>query len=399
MKFIILNVLLTLLSGCISFKTYKLVNDGNFVNNSFQSSTIPFTLKGDHIIIKARINNSKEYLFFLDTGALTMVSQKVALELKLQKEVDFDVTGTSGDTKSIDLIKLNKIALGNMEVMNCSAMVNDLPAVLPNNYAGLLGSNFLRHFIVTIDYKNKNITLSRKDNISIIDNAGIKLPFKTNMRWGFAPEIKCNIDGTIKNSALIDTGSSKFLSLPLSMLKTTHLFQRGGLINSKGGMSGGVFGMDKESFIFRIDELKIGGATFNNIPAESYSADMGPILLGNKFLEKFLVILDYPAEEMTLIPNGMPFETNITSYGMSIFKVAEKTIVTGIWNNSSADRAGIQPGNEVFMINGIDVGTLSLYEIRDIIMDEDAKPIEVEFTNDKGRQKSTLHKDELLPAL
>jgi predicted metalloprotease with PDZ domain len=58
-----------------------------------------------------------------------------------------------------------------------------------------------------------------------------------------------------------------------------------------------------------------------------------------------LVILDYPSGEIILKRNGIPFEKNIPSYGLSIFKQGNKTIVTGIWNNSSASRAGIQPGN------------------------------------------------------
>jgi hypothetical protein len=72
---------------------------------------------------------------------------------------------------------------------------------------------------------------------------------------------------------------------------------------------------------------------------------------------------------MILTPHGTPFETNIPSYGLALAKADNKTIVSGIWNNSSTFRSGIKVGDEV------------------------------EFLNNKGRQKAILQKGMLLPDL
>src|SRR4030043_1474500 len=146
-NFLILFVIVVFLSSCTGFKAMKLVSGGESVPNKYTESVIPFTLEGHPILIKARLNNSqKEYIFVFDTGALTMIRQEVAKELDLPKGIEVEADGTGGKSKTIDLVKLDNVMVGNMEVRDCAAGVTDFSEMFAPNVAGILGSNFFKHF-------------------------------------------------------------------------------------------------------------------------------------------------------------------------------------------------------------------------------------------------------------
>ncbi|MBT8340993.1 MAG: PDZ domain-containing protein [Desulfatitalea sp.] len=157
--------------------------------------------------------------------------------------------------------------------------------------------------------------------------------------------------------------------------------------------------MEEKSYALRIDELKIGDIVLKNIPSISHSAKNDHVLIGNKFLEKFLVLLDYPAGEMILTPYAIPFETNIPTYGIAFVKKDQKTMVSGVWNNSSAARNGLQPGDEVTKVNTMETSALSLMKIMALSLAKDKDTLTLELIKDKRFQEVILHKEMLLPDL
>lgn len=399
LNFIILLIIFCILSGCTTIKTVNLVHSGDVVKNS-RESIIPFSLTGHPILIKAQLNNSqKEYTFIFDTGALSILRQEVAEELGLSEGIEVEAGGSGGNSKKIELFKLDQVTVGKMQVQNIAAGVTDFSEIFPPNIAGILGSNFFKHFKVTIDYQGKKITLSQDTNPVTLKDKEIKIPFQTDMKNGFAPQIDCVVDGKIKATAIIDTGAIGIAYLPLSMMKETNSFQEGFVLTADGNMIFGMFGTDEESIGVRIDEIKIGDLELVNIPSISHASEGGHVLLGNKFLGKFLVTLNYPAEEMILKPYGLPFETNIPSYGFGLTKKDGKTLVSGVWENSPAARIGMQPGDEIIKINSTEVDTLSLMEMIALGFSEDASTIEIEFINKEGRKKASINKEMLFPLL
>ncbi|MFH0781777.1 MAG: retroviral-like aspartic protease family protein [Pseudomonadota bacterium] len=393
----VLFILIVFLPSCTTFQTIQLINGGEVVLSGYTESVVPFTLVGHPILIKVRLNNTqKEYSFIFDTGALTLITKEVAKELDLPKGIEVEANDAGGKTKIIDMVKLDNVSVEKMKVRNCAAGVTDFPEMFPPNIAGILGSNFFKHFKVTIDYQKKELTFSKDTKPIAQQNTDIKIPFKTNMETGFAPIIECQVD-EMNTTAEIDTGFPGIVALPLSLVKKTQTFKLGAVITAQGSMSGGAFGMEEESYGLRIDELRIGALRINHIPSTSHSSKNDHLLLGNKFLEKYLVILNYPAEEIILTPYGTPFETNIPTYGLALAKKDHKTLVSGIWNNSPASRSGIKPGDEVVKINSTDASTLSLMEMIPMFQDENINSLEIEYLNGKERHKIILDKGMLLP--
>jgi predicted aspartyl protease len=401
LKTFLVFIIVLVLPSCTTLQAIKLVNSGEIAPSNKIKSVIPFTLEGHPIFIKVRINNSKKnYKFILDTGALTIVSKQVAQELELQNVVEVQAGGTGGKSKKINLVQLKSITIGNSGVQNIAAGVVDFSEQLGKDIAGLLGSNFFKFFQVTIDYKNKELTLVQDAKTLPTQEGTIQIAFETDIKNGFAPIIRCVINGNTKATGMIDTGYPKIAGLPLAIMQKLDSFMSGNVLTAKGSMDGGIYGMENESYLLRINTLEIGSSELENIPSESHQHKSGYILLGNKFLSKYLVTIDYPAKLLILRPHrNAVFETNIDSYGMSLVKKDKKFIVSGIWNKSPAYKSGIEPGDEIIKVNSKDTHLLSFFELATIFLDEKASVMDIVYIQKNIKHKARLHKGMLLPAL
>jgi len=401
-KYFILSVIGLLLTGCTVLQSIKVVNSGRVAPDSISKSTIPFKLNGHPMFVKVRLNGSKTpYNFMLDTGALTVVSRRVARALKLQSAARVGVGGTGGKKEKVKLVALKRVAVGDLAVQNVGAAVVDFSKMLGDGVDGILGSNFLQFFQVTIDYKRKEITLT-KDAKPIPTRAhDIKIAFETSMMDGFAPIIDCVVNGNIRAKAIIDTGTAELAGLPLSLMKKTQSFKEGKVLTAKGSMRGGLFGMAQKSYMTRINSLGIGSLRLSNIPSMSYPEKNHNeyILLGNKFLSKFLVMIDYPAKTIVLRPRKTSFKTNIFSYGLSLQKKDKKTIVSGIWDKSPASKIGIELGDEILKVNAKDTKRMSILDLLMLFRDERRDSLDIVFVHDHRAHKVNLHKAMLLPPL
>jgi len=401
--FLTLLIFASFLPGCTAIKAIKLINSSEAVLTKTVDSVIPFVLKGHLIIIQAEINHSgKDYTFILDTGALTMMKEKVAKKLSLPKGIKIDAAGTGGNTKKISLVNLDSVIVGGMEVKNCASGLTDFSSIFSPEIDGILGSNFLKHFKVTIDYQRKELTLSHDTTSVQPQENEIRIPIKLDMLHGFAPVTECKIDDTIKDKAIIDTGLYAHIALPVAMVKKIPSFNNGSVVTSKGSMSFGMFGSGKnEDYALRLNRVQIGDLQLQNVVSMSHAHDDGQILIGYKFLEKYIIVLNYPAEELILRPTGTPFEQNIPGYGFSITKKDQNTIVSGVWLNSDAFQKGLQPGDEIIKINSIE--TSAVPTVMDFILmffaDEEKSILTIEIANDTGRKTVVLHKKDLLPTL
>ena len=83
-----LALVIAVLCGWVIFWKSESVGQ-NAPEKQKQMSVIPFDLDGHKIYVSVNINDHpKEYTFILDTGALTMIDEKVAEELYLEKDLE-----------------------------------------------------------------------------------------------------------------------------------------------------------------------------------------------------------------------------------------------------------------------------------------------------------------------
>jgi len=398
-KILPLLIIIICMQSCTTLQIVKRVNGGKIALNTPTKSIIPFELKGHPILIKCRLNNStKEYKFMFDTGAITLVTPQVANELELQDAIEIELQGTGGKSAKVNLVQLKNVTVGKSTVQNVAAVIVDFEKKHGVKIDGILGSNFLKFFQVTINYQKHEITLLHStEPLSTKNDNDIQIPFETNMRSGFAPQVECIINGDITSTGIIDTGYPGVAGIPLSLMKKMSSFKNGNFVKASGSMVGGIVGMAKESYAMRLDSLKISSLQINNIPSISHSSKNDQILLGNKFLSKFLVTIDYLLGKIILSPYKATFDTNIFTYGLNLSKKNNKTIVTGVWDNSSAFKAGICINDEIVQINSINAELLSAFDLMAIFLNENINSIKIVYIHENSKHTIDLKKEKLLP--
>ncbi|PIE64188.1 MAG: hypothetical protein CSA26_09315 [Desulfobacterales bacterium] len=388
---IFLMVITSVLNGCAVFEATSIMNSGEVTFTNNMEKAVPFTLDGHPIRIKARLNNSpKEYNFMLDTGAFNIIRQEVADELGLPTGLEITATGSQGKTKKIQLVKLDEINVGGVAVKNCPSGIIQDDSLFPENIAGIIGSNFLRFFTVTIDFEEHKIVLT-KNSLDKQDS----IPVTLEMKQGFAPFLQCILNDKTKIKAMIDTGTP-VTSLALPLLKKTDEFRQGKVIKATGSTAAGIGGRSDENYTLRIKKIAIGDNIIKNLPVFSHSDDSVQMLIGNDVLTAYKVVIDYPGNRIKLVPNGKRIDINPTYFGVAFEKKDGKTFIAGLWENNSIRKSGISIGDEVKKINSIDTSKLSSIDLIAMSLSKQSSTMTIELENKGKTRFVTLRKEKYL---
>ncbi len=379
------------LHSCSAFKAINIMNSGDAAFTNNLEKAVPFTLEGHPLLIQARLNNSsKEYNFMLDTGAFTLITQEVADELGLPTGLEITANGSQGKTKKIELVTLDTVTVGNAVVKNCPSGVIQNDSLFPENIAGIIGSNFLRFFTVTIDFEEQTILFTNTP----LDKQK-SMPVRLEMEHGFAPFLQCTLNDKTQIKAIIDTGTP-VTSLTLPLLKNTNEFLLGKVVKAIGSTSAGIGGRSDENYALRRKKIAIGNNIIKDIPIFSHSDHSVQMLIGNDILSKYKVIIDYPGRTVNLTPNGKKFDLNPTYFGVAFEKKNGKTFIAGLWENNSIKQSGINIGDEVVKINSIDTSQLSSLDFIAISMNKRNSIMTLELKNKEKTRSVTLKKEKYL---
>ena len=398
-SFVLLPIVFSLLTSSVFAQSdiMKKFSSGRPVFGKSEC-VIPFSLEGHRIIVKVRINDSsKEYSFMLDTGALTMIDGRAASELSLKKGMEMPTMRR--DTKAF-LTRLNRISLGQMAVADFEIPIMDIFQQFDRRITsdGFIGSDFLRFFRTTIDYEGRHIILRQEaDSVLKPREIRIKVDIPFPMRF---PTLSLMADDFPEIKGIIDTGSPFALVLPLSFAERLPADSRSALIKSKGSVAKWPGTSADYNYLGRIKRLKCGDLEIENLPVLFAELPMNFVtsgLIGKRLLQHYLLTIDYPGQELILVPNGTGDpQSNISSCGVALKKDLEgRTIVQGLWEGSPADRASLAVGTEIVEINGKKVSDLSLEQINSILEDDRVRTIKFLIRAEGKNKKMELAKEML----
>ncbi|MBT3581641.1 PDZ domain-containing protein [bacterium] len=421
-KILFLVVICFAIYGCTEFSALLLVNSGDINNKELINEYIYYEpVEPTHplqhaIILNVKINDSKKnYRFILDTGALTVINKKIIKELNLKTEVTVSAWDANGVMKKTDLIKLVTISINDVVINNIAAGVIDLSKLEQTGLKidGLIGSNALRFFKVTIDYEKNIVHLTNNKKIINTPLNGYKIKFEKDM-LSSTPEFRCQINEELDADALIDTGFGGNVLIPYNFIKKLNYSETDkNLINAVGIIKQGIFStqQDKNKFaLSRINSLSISPESkpFKNslvyFNTRNLPALKNIVLLGKDFLANFLVTIDYINNELILNPKNMPpnqkHKSNIFATGLAIQQNEKKEfMITGLWENSPAYKAGLLVGDQLIKINNSSMDTLSIDYIFKQLNDEKTKQILLTVKRDNKILEYNLKKEFLLPIL
>lgn len=356
---------------------------------------IPFELVTRHILIRVKINNSDPLWFIFDTGdkvAIVDLERAKSLGLNLQGEVN--VGGAGPGT-----LKGSTVRDASVSVIGAEATPQPVVLAIPldgleprfgHDIDGIIGADFIKQFVVEIDYQARVLRL-RDKNKFVYSGSGEILPL-TFINGGH-PIIDAEITVTgkppIKGRFVLDFGSSGSLALHRPFVEQQNLpgpsqktiRQMGG-----GGVGGKITGRSG-----RVAELKMGKLQIDS-PLTFFSEDKRGAFassqiqgnIGEMILSKFKALLDYGRERIILEPNAT-LKDPIAPASCGFKLIAEgsdyKTFrIEEMLEDSPAIEAGFQKDDVVVALDGRPATELTLSSLHETL----EKPVPHKITVRRG---------------
>ena len=336
---------------------------------------IAFEMVTRHIIIKVRINNSAPLSFILDTGdkvAIVDLKRAESLGLTLRDEVRVGGAG-AGMLKGSTIKDATLSVVGLEGVTQPVALALPLDILKPNlghEIDGIIGGDFIKQFVVEIDYPAHLLRLYEKDKFTYT-GPGESISIRLNS--GGHPVIDAVVTVTgrpaVKGKFVVDIGSGSSLALHAHFVAQEHLplpDQKTIRAIGGGGTGGRITGR-----MGRIAELRIGKFQIENTPTLFSEDKAGAFAshelqgnIGAQILSKFKVFLDYARDRIILEPNAT-LKDLIAPASSGLKLIAEgadyKTFrVEDLLEDSPATEAALQVGDLLISVDGHPASELTL---------------------------------------
>lgn len=361
-----------------------------------KSIRIPVEVQHNVIIIPIRINGSFEMDFILDTGVRSTILTEPFLTqfLRLDSVSKVRVRGL-GEGEDIyallakDLnIDLPGVRGKHMNLLVLPEDVISYSGMFGRPVYGIIGNDVFSQFVVEINYSRKYIQLHDPTKYKPRKKAEA-VPIK--IRNG-KPYVKASITDfrgeTIDGQWLLDTGSSNALSLYDSSLPIPDPSIPAFLGK---GLSGNVYGR-----LARAPEFKMGSFDFTDVitgypDSNSLNIQITDSLwygnIGSEVLSRFQVTFDYFRGIVYLKKTAgfqHDFEYNVSGIEIvsegdffNIFKIAY------VRPGSPADEADVRPGDEIVMLNGLDVSNMNISAVYATILKKNGRQMVMKIRRDE----------------
>jgi hypothetical protein len=338
-------------------------------NKSFMT-VLDFDYVANWIVVKVKINgNDKEYPFIFDTGAQTVISDSLLREIgtnnfsKMSSGMDDDSTKNAFKN---EIITIKGLQIGDLKIHDIGAIttINSEWGMLNCVSAfGVIGYNILNTCGFQIDYERKKIILS--DQIGSLENYDkIEWVNFTTPKNQETPIISAVINDSMKVSLFFDTGSSGGIRLSSTGLykaiiekfpKKIAKYSFTPTVRIRGEKNEIV-----KSMLFKASSVSLEGKlskevdiNVDNTQEREFSG-----IVGNKYLENYIVTVDYQNKRVGFIPNEMSDHEAKTTFGFSFTPTENKLVVTSVFEGSQPEAQGVLVGDEIFSMNGTNISEL-----------------------------------------
>lgn len=337
------------------------------------SVKVPFDLFENNILVRCRINNSPPLWLIFDTGASVNV-----LDERLVKELGLSTRGTStlnagGGAVTGAFVEGATLSLPGVEAdqqLIAAVPLDPLPGYFGRDVRGIIGNNFISHFVVEIDYATRTLTfhdpnaynLSGEPDAVEVENRG-GIPF---VKVEFSMNGRDPVTGWFE----IDTGSNRIFDINRPFAETHKLLKALPKQRMVEGVGGAGVGGDTKYVEARISHLKLGRHIVTrpvasiSQDAEGFGAGDAAGSIGSDLLRRFTVVLDYRSRRMLLKPNAHfkePYEVDMSGLELVTrpddFKVIQIKLVRA---GFPAAEAGLRAGDIIVYIDGRPASELDL---------------------------------------
>lgn len=172
------------------------------LGNPTQVHVIPFRVENDKVIVRGRVNRSRDMDIVVDTGSeMAVLSQRVA-EQEGVAPVTYTISAGVGEVglRGLQLARMDRLEIGTLKVRNVPTIIKN-PALtgLPREETEAF-SPLALGMSMSVDYRRNVMTVSRR--LPEEDRADFRTPLWMNR----LATVKGLVDGNHEASFVVDTG-------------------------------------------------------------------------------------------------------------------------------------------------------------------------------------------------
>lgn len=339
---------------------------------------LPFEQYHRLIFLSVRVNGSEPLSFIFDTGAsLTMLDEARATAMKLPLRDKQRIAGADGGEGAIDVAFAKGVTLDLGGVRFAPDQVGVTSLALGEKFLGhavdgILGNDFIRRYVIEVDYVNQVLTLHDPKTYRAAATTGETLPLRMVDGYpSLAVQVKLPGRAPLQAVLGIDTGDGG-IGLGLN----THFVTRHNLLSATPtipGFSGGLSG-ESRGVAGRGESLRLGGVTLSG-PLIGFSqathggharTDLDGFL-SDGIMQRFRVVFDYSRKQIHLTPNenvGEAFEYDMS--GLLLFAEGADLRTFRIHRvrpDSPAAGAGLRVGDVLLTVDGKPASQFTLFQL------------------------------------
>ena len=342
--------------------------------------TIPFELVNRHVIVKATVNGSRPLSFVLDTGAnQAIVRSDVAKALNLKLTGSVTSRGAGPGTQSGSLVQGATWSLVGLETtvqpVALALPLTELGPALGTDLDGIIGGEFIKRFVVEIDYPARVVRLHDPASFAY-EGRGETLPIEFTA--GGHPVVIATVtpaDTPIQRKFMLDIGSGLALALHSPFVKEHNLPGRQKTIRAIGAAGAGGRSTGR---LGRGAALKIGSFTIRN-PITLFSEDTAGAFadsslagnIGAQIAMRFRIFFDYGRRRIVLEPSPTfadPVDRAFAGIALRAEPPGYRTFrVSELLEDSPAAEAGLAVGDVITAIDGTAASDLTLTGVNDML--------------------------------
>ena len=340
------------------------------------TTTVPFTLVDNHIILPVTLNGGEPMKFVLDSGAgaSVLIDSRSTRALDLEVSATITVSGVGkGPDPAAGVIRDITLGVGGLEMQEQSLIHLPLEAIpffheMDDVYFdGVIGAPFFSRFLVSVDYDRMEVSFSEPGTAGLQHSgAGWQsLPLEIVFGVPYLKAEVANPDGTpLEVRLLADTGARGTVSLTpatnTDIQAPDHYYQ---VVTQ--GLSG-----DVVSRVGLAPSLSLAGNTLGSLPV-SYDVEGGEEeadsngLIGNEVLRRFNLVFDYPGQRLYLQPNrnfSDPLEADRS--GLLLRPHGGGVVVRRVAADSAAVGSGLAEGDIITSFDGIAATPATISELK-----------------------------------
>jgi hypothetical protein len=337
--------------------------------------------RGGALLVVPVTLGGKAYPFVLDTGA-TQTVYDTSLRPLLGPPLGRSKVITPGGDVVLEEFAAPDARLGKLPLPRGKVYLFEMSKLREAggiDVRGILGMDFLRDYVVTIDFDGGTVAFRRL----AIPNPGEALPLFVESLS--RPCVRASLAGGPPELFMVDTGSEGFGSADVRPEQFDALVKAGKARETARQWCTTMAGTRRSSQ-GAVESLTVG--PFKHRDLEVTTGGVG--LLGLSYWSRYLVTFDFPLG-VAYLKKGAAFDApdERDRSGLSLLRVKGAVRVHGVAPGSPAERVGLRPGDVLLEVAGARADRGPLFPLRRLLA-QDGRAVTVRFRRGAAERTVTL---------